>query len=295
MDATAYTAMKREVAAVRLPRDVISVRGPDAQSYLQGQISQDVEQLAVGASAWSLILQPQGKVDAWFRITKVGDDDFVLDIDAGAGAALVARIERFKLRVDFAIEWLGWGCIAVRGPETPGDLEGAVRAPVRWGPMSGVDLLGPDVAIPAGMIEADLDVYEALRIEAGVPVNGRELTEDTIPAEAGIVEQSVSFTKGCYTGQELVARVDSRGNNTPRNLRGLIFTEAVLAPDDAEVFRADNRDKAVGWVTSIAESLDLRAPVALAYVGRAVDVGAEVVVAWDGGETTAVVNSLPLG
>ena len=86
-------------------RDVVRASGPDAASYLQGQISQDVDALSAGETSWSFILAPSGKVDAWFRIHRVGDDEFLLDIDPGFADALIARLERFKLRtaVDFAI------------------------------------------------------------------------------------------------------------------------------------------------------------------------------------------------
>ena len=136
-----------------------------------------------------------------------------------------------------------------------------------------------------------LDAYEAVRIEAGIPAMGRELDERTIPAEAGVVEQSVSFTKGCYTGQELVARIDSRGGNVPRRLRGLVVMSEVVPPSGAKV-RFENKD--AGELTSVAESLDRQAPVALAYVGRAVSPPAEVTVVWEGGSALARVEALPL-
>jgi folate-binding protein YgfZ len=263
---------------VEVPRDVVRVSGPDAITYLQGQVSQDVAALAVGASAWSFVLQPQGKVDAWFRITRTADDAVLLDVDGGFGDALVARLERFKLRTKADLEALtGWRCLAVRGasrPEPP--LEGDLVAESGWG-VEGFDVLGPDPAPPEGVREGTVDELEALRIECGVPVMGRELTERTIPAEAGqaVIDRSVSFTKGCYTGQELVARIDSRGGNVPRHLRGLILDgDDVPTAGTAVVIEGAE----VGTVTSAARSARLDAVVALAYVQRSVDVptGGEV-------------------
>ena len=95
-------------------RDVVLVSGEQATSFLQGQISQDIEMLAespAGASAWSLILQPQGKVDAWFRITSMAEENsFLLDVDQGYGEALLARLNRFKLRTkaDLTLETWDW-------------------------------------------------------------------------------------------------------------------------------------------------------------------------------------------
>jgi folate-binding protein YgfZ len=120
---------------------------------------------------------------------------------------------------------------------------------------------------------------------------GAELTEATIPAEAGqwLIDASVSFTKGCYTGQELVARVDSRGGNGPRPVRGLLV-DGDPAPVGAEV-AVDGA--AVGTVTSSGRSAALGA-VALAVVGRGTEVGAAVEIRWPGGSTQGTLAALPL-
>ena len=285
-----YEHLVEDAAWVALPRDVVQVSGPDAISYLQGQLSQDVEGLAEGASAWSLVLQPQGKVDAWLRVTRVGADAVILDLDAGFGDALIARLARFKLRVKADITPVDWRCIAMRGPAAFA-LAGGVVAAAVWPLIGGFDLLGPSVAGPSDVPEADLEAYEVRRIEAGLPCMGAELTERTIPAEAGVVDASVSFTKGCYTGQELVARIDARGGNVPRRLRGVVVSTNALPPPGAIVVAGD---KDVGALTSVAESLERRAPVALAYVQRSVEPPAEVVVRWQGGEVAATVEALPL-
>src|SRR6202044_1593891 len=143
---------------------------------------------------------------------------------------------------------------------------------------SGIDLLGPkDVILdpaagtmPEGIIACDREAVEACRIVSGIPAMGSELTEKTIAAEAGLVDRSVSFTKGCYTGQELVARLDARGNNVPRRLVGVIGGSEQLAfgmtlhageePDDVAA------DKVVGTITSAAWSPELGAWAGLAYL-----------------------------
>ncbi|MET0666349.1 MAG: folate-binding protein, partial [Acidimicrobiales bacterium] len=86
------------VGAAVVERDVVRIEGPEAATYLQGQLSQDVLGLDVGDSAWTFVLQPQGKVDAWFRLTRVGDEAFLADVDAGFGEAVLARLQRFLLR-----------------------------------------------------------------------------------------------------------------------------------------------------------------------------------------------------
>ena len=99
-----------------LGRDVLRVSGADAVEYLQGQLSQDIAALGVGESADSLLLTPQGKLDALVRVSRTGDDELVLDVDGGFGEAVAARLARFKLRVKVAIEPLAWRCVALRGP-----------------------------------------------------------------------------------------------------------------------------------------------------------------------------------
>lgn len=272
------------LVAARVEREALKVGGPDAITYLQGQLSQDVAGLALGRSAWSFLLQPQGKVDAWVRVTRTGDDEVVLDVETGFGEAVMSRLERFKLRTKFAIETLDWACVAVRGAgaESLEPSQGAtIVAAAGWPGTEGVDLLGPESAltVPPLADPVESEAFEALRIMSGVPRMGAELTETTIPAEMGqwVIDASVSFTKGCYTGQELVARIDSRGGNVPRRIVGLVVEgDADAVPEPGAVVRLDNTD--AGTVTSAAWSARRGQPVALALVKRAVDVPASGVI-----------------
>ncbi len=287
-------ALRRGLGVAVVPRDFVRVAGADAVSFLQGQLSQDVAAVGVGGSAFSLLLQPQGKVDAFVRLTRVAADEIVLDTDAGWGEAVLTRLQRFKLRVRCEVEGLDWRCLAVRGEQSaaaPPTPSGTWRVLAETPGVAGFDLVGPSPAPPEGATRVAADAYEALRIEAGVPRMGAELDASTIPAAAGVVERSVSFTKGCYTGQELVARIDSRGGNVPRRLRGIVVAANVLPPPGAAVV-AEGRE--VGSLTSVGESLERRAPVALAYVQRGVEPPVEVVLRWEGAEVPARVEALPL-
>ena len=285
-----YRALRNGAGAVDLPRDFVRVAGPDATTFLQGQLSQDVAGLSAEGSTWAFLLHPQGKVVAFLRVLRLGDEELVLETDAGFGPAVIERLNRFKLRVKADLDPLDWKCVAVRGPASHEAAAGGTGTIVvaDWPGLAGADLVGPAAAVPPGVPSVSMEAYEAVRIEAGIPVMGRELDESTIPAEAGVVDMSVSFTKGCYTGQELVARIDSRGGNVPRRLRGLIL--AAEAPAGATL-RADGKD--VGVVTSVAVSPRL-GTIGLAYVRRAVEPPADVEVAWEGGATSARVEALPL-
>lgn len=293
--ARAYQAL-HDGAAVRLARDVLRASGPDATGYLQGQLSQDVAALAEGGSAWTWVLQPAGKVDALVRISRVGADDFVLDVDGDWGEAVQGRLNRFKLRMRVDIEPLAWSVLALRGTAVT-ELVAAgtiARAAADLlvvdvpGPgLAGVDLLGAHPAPPAGLSEVDPEVWEVARIEAGVPKMGAELTERTIPAETGLVAETVSFTKGCYTGQELVARIDSRGSHVAKHLRGLLLDGPAATGSGLSV-----GEKSVGTVTSVARS-PVRGWVGLGYVSRTVEPG-QTVQAGDE-QVAARVVALPFG
>lgn len=293
-DLTPLTDLRTTLGAVPIRRDVVRVHGPEAVGFLQGQLSQDVAGLPVGESVPSLLLQPTGKVDAWLRVTRLADDDLLLDVDAGFGDAVHARLRRFKLRTKAELESAAWSGLALRGPgarevEVPTGTYGLVAT---WPGVPAVDLLGPGELALAGVALADTDALEALRVECGVPAMGAELTDATIPAELGqwLVDASVSFAKGCYTGQELVARIDSRGGNVPRPLRGLRL-DGGLPAQGADVQLPGGTS--VGTVTSSARSAVL-GPIALAVVGRAIAPGTTVEVVTEHGSCPATVVELPL-
>jgi folate-binding protein YgfZ len=246
-----------------LDRDLVTVTGPDAFSFLQSLVSQDVEGMADGEVRRSLLLTPKGKVTSVFRLVRVGDDAW-LDLEADHGDELRAALERFKLRVkvDLAGPTEPWGMVAFRAGAAATAPDGCVAIPAA----DRVDVIGPRAALAAidGEAALSVDGYEAARIEAGIPKLGAELDESTIPQEAYLDLDAVSFTKGCFLGQELVARIDSRGH-VNRVLRRLRVPDgaATLTPG-ADVTVAG---KVVGTATSAVPG------VALAYVRREVDPG----------------------
>lgn len=290
---TAPIDLRTSLGAAPIQRDVVLVHGPQAIEFLQGQLSQDVAALALGGSTPSLLLQPTGKVDAWLRVTRRADDEVLLDVAAGFGQAVHDRLRRFKLRTRAELDPGRWSGLALRGPGAAavGVPKGATALPALWPGVEGVDLISDEPIALAGVPLVPASALEALRIECGVPAMGAELTAATIPAEAGqwLIDASVSFTKGCYTGQELVARIDSRGGNVPRPLRGLLV-EGDPVPSGAEI-RSD--EQPVGTVTSSGRSLALGS-IALAAVNRAVEVGTSVRLVWADGEAVATVAALPL-
>lgn len=254
----------------------MTATGPEAGTFLQGQLSQDVLALDAGSSTWSWVLAPNGKVDALVRVTRRSDEDWLLDTDGGWGEALLTRLSRFKLRTKVDLELQPWQALGLRGEEVP-TLE-AVTARFEWPTLGGVDVFGERLEVPERWPVLSPEDYEAERIVAGVPRMGAELNDKTIPAETGLVgARMVSFTKGCYTGQELVARIDSRGGHVARHLRALRLPGPV-APGTELV---DGDGKAVGSVTSAASSAR-RGWVGLGYVRRAVEIPAALHAGADG-------------
>lgn len=261
-----------------VPVDVIEVAGPDAATYLQGQLSQNVEALGLGGSAYSLLLAPQGFVEAWFRVVRKEKDRYWLIVDSGFGESAKSRLERFKLRVDCSISLHNYILSSVRSLQPDASIDSEDLASdyqgshavvdTRWSSEPGFDIVGPQKVEIDGADIGTIEDFERLRISSSQPAMGRELTEKTIPAAAGIVERSVDFSKGCYVGQELVARIDSRGNNTPQRLHQVRFAEGRVS-DGETIYSSSGK---AGTVTSSVATSS--GSLTLAYLKRDTDVSA---------------------
>ncbi|MGH8874812.1 MAG: YgfZ/GcvT domain-containing protein [Acidimicrobiia bacterium] len=296
-----YLALRREAGLVTGTHEMLWVEGREAVSFLQGILSQDVEAIAQGAVARSLLLNPQGKLRALLWLLR-GDQRVGIVADAGFEDAVASDLRYYRIRVkaDIVPE-LGpvaevWGPQAAEVitraglPVPEGWVDGVAALPLPGVPRYLIMGTEPDRLVEAGARRAGDLAVTAVRVEAGEPVTGRDVDHKTIPQEAGLVPSAASTTKGCYLGQELVARIDSRGR-VNRHLRGVRVVENVLPPEGAELVSGD---RPVGRLTSVAESLTLRAPVGLALVRREVAPGDRVGVRWQGGETIALVSDLPM-
>ena len=241
-------------------RDTVTVEGPDAAKFLQGQLSNDVVALAVGASCWSFLLDPSGKLGFVVRVCRQGDESFLLDGDEGSGAGIERRLRRFLIRTKATIS-VGTSIIDVDGVGTGPALLG-------WWADGVHRVVADEAEVDAVEVDdANADELEQRRIRSGWPAWGHEVVDGLIPGETGLVPLAASFTKGCYTGQELVARIDSRGNNVPKLLHRIRLT-APAATGDEIIHDA----KSVGALTSVA-GLD-----ALGYLHRTVSAGASLLV-----------------
>lgn len=300
-----YLAARNEVGLVAGHHELVTVRGPDVVPFLQGIVSQDLAAAQPGDVTRSFLLGPEGKLRALLWVLK-GDDEVLLAADAGRGAMVATELTRYRFRVDVEIEAAPRPLLELWGPQAERTLASTgLPVPAGWqqsgsievaaAPLGGLVrflVIGADreQLVAAGARPVGYLAATALRVEAGEPQMGRDVDEKTIPQETGLVAAAVSFTKGCYVGQELVARIDSRGR-VNRLLRGVVIHENVLPPEGAELI---DDDREVGTVTSVAESLTLRAPVALSLVRREVEPGNSVTVRWDGGSVSATLREVPL-
>jgi folate-binding protein YgfZ len=237
------------VEIVSVERSYVRVAGPDAEDFLQRMVSNDVEALDVGESCPALLLTAKARVIAPVVVWRRGAQDFLLVTDPELGDVVRAHLTRMRLRAQCEIE------------------AEEHRSSIVFGGDDGLLVPGLDaVEVLDAELEDTLSAkeLERRRIEAGVPRWGREIDERILPAEAGLTATHVSFEKGCYPGQEPIARLHYRGHAN-RGLR-VLSVEGDVAPDDEVTYE----DRVVGRVTSAADG------VALAYVRVEVPADAEL-------------------
>ena len=285
-------------------RALVAVRGRDRVRWLDGMLSNDVARLRPGRSAsgcYALLLTPQGRIVCDFHVLQRGDEIW-LETDSRGLPDVLARLERHIIADDVTLEDRSAEItrIGVEGAAVPQLLARALGEPPQlasecagdftcaghricvaafgWSGAPGFQLIAPAgaeaslaaalrAAAPQGvdLVEGDAEVLEILRVEAGIPRLHRELDEDVLPAEAGLMARAVSLEKGCYTGQEIVARIHSRGAESHR-LVALRFDGAVPAPG-AELSAGE---RVVGSVTSACRSA-AAGPIGLGFVRRPFD------------------------
>jgi len=263
--------MNDNIIACEIEHLVFAVTGADAGKYLHSQLSNDIASLTVGNSRYSFVLEPMGKVIALVRVTRTDEETFVLDTEnvAGLDEQLLARLNRFKIRVKAEIAVSSQKYLSLRSRDgSPIEQTGFTVS--QWGNGDVVDapLTTIDESVIAQFAQLSLEDFDALRIRSSWPVMGCEIISGaTLPAATGVVSIAVSFTKGCYPGQELVERMDSRGSTAPKNLRLLTgsIVDNVKSGDSVIV-----NGETVGEFTSVAPDC------ALAYVARAVELGVVV-------------------
>ena len=307
------------------PRRQIAVAGNDRASYLQGLLTNDIQALSPGSGCYSAWLTPQGRMLTDMDVLESGDM-ILLDVPSDQAEATLQRLDEFLFAEDVRVASLDGSLTAVslHGPEAARMLEAALSGAEGLGDWTDYRLgkalfhgaavvvarmdrllvpgysvyLDPssqpalvEVLLGSGVTAAGTAALEAARIEAGHPLFGVDMSEETIPLEAGIEQRAISFSKGCYVGQEVIIRVLHRGHGrVAKKLVGL----RIDGPTVARGAKLMAGDREIGVVTSAAESPALGA-IALGYVHRDfVEPGKQVEVATDGSRQTARVSSRPM-
>jgi tRNA-modifying protein YgfZ len=308
-----YRQLREECGLLdRSRRGKLLVSGAEAAEYLQGQLTNDIEAIEPGEGAYAALLDRKGHMQGDMRVLRPGEGlELLLDTEPEALEAVQRHLSMYKIGrdvdvVDVTAERALLSLIGPRAVEVAGsaalpenaceEVTTAGAKVLAVGTAEGIDLIFEaesrepvtEALFGAGAAEVSPAAIEILRIEAGRPRFGAEMGTATMPAEAGIVEQAVSFTKGCYIGQETVARLHYKGKPN-RHLRGLKLSEGRGArPGDAILLG----EKEVGRLGSAGVSPAL-GPIGLAILRREAEPGATVAVGEDG--VTAQVTALPFG
>ncbi len=307
------------------PRAQIAVAGTDRRSYLQGLLTNDVQALTAGSGCYSAWLTPQGRMLTDMHVFESGDM-LLLDVPADQLQPTLQRLDQFLFSEDVQVADLADSLRAVwvHGPAAPAILERVVggltgvadwpqyrnvRAELNSAPavVARVDQLGvPGICVylapageaallaalhGAGAVAADPGSLEVARIEAGYPIFGVDMTEETIPLEAGIEQRAISLTKGCYVGQEVIIRVLHRGHGRVARKLMSLRVEGGAPARGAKLFSGERE---VGTVTSAALS-PRNGAIALGYLHRDfVAPGTAVEVETAGARSAATVTGRPM-
>jgi folate-binding protein YgfZ len=295
--ATGYAALEEAAALVDLlHKTILRLSGKDPLGMLNAVLTNEVPE-DEHRGVYALLLNPKGRIQADLRVLKVtGDGDVLIDTEPEGAAATRELLGRYAPFSRVEVEDLSesdppWGILGLYGPsakelldglelgehETAGVKLGGAEHLVAAGvatPVPGYDLIGPANALDAARehllgrraAPADLDAYETARIKAGVPRFGSDITPETFPAEAGVLERAVSFEKGCYPGQETVARMHYRGH--PNRT---LYRLAIEGPPPAPGTEIVQGEKKVGHLTSIAPLRVNGETFALGYLSRNAD------------------------
>ncbi len=286
----------------RPDRATLPLEGPDVLGYLHAVTSQHLQDRVSGASASALWLGPKGRVLFELRVV-VRDDGALLDVDADAVEALVERLGRFRFRRDVTIGEPGPGGFTLTGPArldlatqvgllVPAEGHASLAGDlVVDRSVLGLELLGAGAQAmarrlrDAGAQEAGPDMLELLRVERGLPRWGLELTDDVVPEEAGLIDSHVHLRKGCYPGQESVARIHNLGQ-VQRRLAGITAEGTDLLP-----FRAELRTGEGGRAGQVRTSVlhPELGVIALAYVRHTLPAGTPLLA----GDRPVTVADLP--
>lgn len=301
-----YRALREEAGVLeRADRAWIEVGGTEGADFLQGQLTNDVEGLDEGEGCYAALLDRKGRMQADMRVLRLAPALFSIETSAATVDGVEKHLDRYRIGRDVEIERrAGRALLSLAGPRTAEILGGEPLGPEhhhRPLQIAGAEAravstdLGADVMVGTrvvddvaaelerrGALPVDFEATEILRVEAGRPAFGAEMTSETIPQEAGINERAVDFDKGCYIGQETVARLHYKGRPN-RHLRRLVSGDPLTKGEPVSI-----GDRRLGTIGTAVLS-PARGSLALAILRREAEPGAEVTV---GEGKTAIVEEI---
>ena len=252
------------------------VTGKDRTRFLNGQLTNDILGLHPGSAIYACALTAKGKLCADLFVAAT-DQNHYLDTEPVLRESLAARLEKYIIADDVTLEDVTdqFGLFHLIEPKAPGPSESLeVLLSTRFG-QAGFDLWFP-LGQAASVLERlnqhplDAEALETLRIEQGVARWGTELSENVLPNEADLDKRAISYTKGCYLGQEVISRIKSLGH-VNRHLRGLLPASDILVQVGDKLIDATETGKEVGFITSVGRSRSLGRQIALGYIRRGFD------------------------
>lgn len=301
-----YRAMREEAGLLARARAKLKLVGREAREYLQSQVTNEVEALAPGQGRYAALLDRKGHIQADMRVLVLGQHELWLDADSAGAEALRRHLQTYKVGREVELDDVSgeWSIVSLIGPaaaKVAGASAPSAEHAQRFFQRDGIDLLavttdlGLDLIaraeeserlhaalLDSGALPVSEEAAEILRVESGRPRFGRDFGPESMPAEAGIVERAVDFEKGCYIGQETVARLHYKGRPN-RHLRGLSFSSVV--PQGEPLLLGE---KEVGTVGTACVS-PVFGPIGLAIVRREAGPG-ETLAVGDGAATAEVVE-----
>ena len=298
-----YAALRDTASVLDLSfRGRLSLAGTDRQRFLNGQVTNNVKDLKSGEGCYAALVTAKGKMVSDLNIYCLADE-LLLDFEPGLTSAVTERLEKFVIADDVQVVDGGthYGLLSVQGPKSAQIVNLGLGLSLPEKPFRFVSVKEPtlgeiycmnqprvgttgfDLFVPLGALSAAADkliaaaktvngracgwqALEMARIEAGIPRFGADMDETNLAPEAGIEERAISYSKGCYTGQEVIARIRTYGQ-VAKSLHGLL-----LADDLTELPKRGDKlfhgDKEAGFITSALASPTFRRNIALGYVRR---------------------------
>ncbi len=321
-----HAAHQRVVITDLSSRGRICLIGEDRARFLHGQVTNDIKGLSTWSACYAAVVNHKGKFESDAHILNL-ENEILIDFEEGLTERVSQRLDSFIIADDVEIVDVAphYGMLHIAGPQSAsvlqkqfpdwkynadttaiqklggGDDAVYIYRHARFG-IDGFDLFLPvasisdvlkqltDLVQAAEGAIATEPVLEALRIEAGIPRYGKDMDISNLAPEAGIESRAISYAKGCYTGQEVIARIRTYGR-VAKALRGMVIDGSELPAPGTEIF---NGEKKVGKLTSVLDSPALKRPIAFGYVRKECnDLGQALQLKSDSSETTATIVALP--